>query len=1250
MQLRALCNRALVKRVLLPKTIIRVMKLTAFWLLAIGLQVSARSFSQKVTLSVRDVPIHQVFREITRQTGVSFVYKEQLLDGIGPVTVHMKDAAIEEVLDACLNGRHIGYKLVGKSIVIRKEISSAAVVQQPDSVQYAEPPPREIRGIVRSVNNALLEGITVTEKGTNNATTTRLDGSFRLRVAGPDAVLVFSSIGFKTAEIPLNGRAQVEVILETSSQELSGVVVTALGITRARKSLGYSVEEVGGGEFTRVSQDNILNGMSGKIPGVTINATGGTGSSVSMIIRGATSLSSDNQPLFVVDGVPIANTLNNISQVGIDNRVDYGNALSSINPEDIESVTVLKGPSAAALYGSRAGNGVVLITTKSGRAARKLTVTATSNTVFDIPYRFLKFQHKYGSGQFSAIPVSVSGNLLTNPFGSLIQENAGATYGAELDRGYKEVQWNSPLDSSGKAIPEPLVSHPNNVKNFVQTGITTTNGVSIANNNEQMSYRLSYANMSNRGLIPHSDLYRNSLNLNTGLRINKSLRLSTNIDLSRNNSDNRPAGERGTNPLQWAYNVSPHTDIRDLRQYWMPGQEGIQQRSQYKGAYNNPYFLANEVRNSFVRDRLYGNIRADWQLSPSFSLMARYALDTYDEKREMRIAESYTDDPGGAYGIIDLKNFESNADFLLTYKKEWNDFSLSASAGGNTRYQKASNVTNATKDGTGLIVPGVFTIQNILPENLNYSSYLSEKGVNSLYGLLNLGYKEMIFLDITGRNDWSSTLPDAQPYFYPSASLSLLINEIAGLKSPKIDLIKLRGGIAQVGNDASPYQLQSVLSNAGAWSSTPRLTTSGTLLNPDLKPEIATSYEGGLDVNLFRNRLRFAATYYMVENKNQIFSTKTPPSSGFSSKNINAGLLRSKGIELSLGGTPIQDRNWRVDVNANFTRSRTRIIRLSDDLPYYTLWTEGRGGAWTYVGDEIGDIYDAKMVTVTDKGSPYYGYPLLDNTGKWQSIDAINTRDKIGNFNPDFILGFQSTISYKHFSLSFTLDWRNGGDFFSETYRYGEEYGQSSLFYDHLINPGMRTGQQLRDYLVANQDKMIRSSGNNFPLVGGPTPQYNGFPFVYGPYTLPYGGVFVPGVRASGFDANGNPTGYIENLGQNINSPNGTAILPFAGATAWSFTRAFTFPASYLKLREISFAYDLPAKAIKAAKVQSASISVYSRNIILWTAAKINIDPENAYQPATSVQGSGSQFKQGVERYNVNPWVIPVGVKLNVIF
>ncbi len=1114
-----------------------------------------------------------------------------------------------------------------------------------------------VSGTIRDANGPL-EGVTVREKNGRGTAVSRANGTYTINVAGPNAALVFSSTGYSPQEVSVNGQPAINITLSLSFEQLSDVVVTALGITREKKSLGYSVAEVDGKEMNRVAQENILNGISGKVPGVIINQTGGAGSSVSMVIRGATSLSNDNQPLFVIDGVPINNTLNNVSQVGSDNRVDFGNAISSLNPEDIANVTILKGPSAAALYGSRAGNGVVLITTKSGKGLNKMTVTVTSNTVFDRPYKYLDWQTKYGSGLFSAIPVELTGNMLTDPFGGLIQEEAGATGGGELDKGYMAVQWNSPIDENGKKVPLPLVSHPNNVKNFVQTGITSTNGVSMANSNELMNYRLSYSNMISRGIVPGSDLHRNTLDASIAVNVNSKLRISSNIDLSRNNSKNRPASERGTNPLQWAYGVSPHIDILDLRDYWEPGQEGIQQRSQAKGVFNNPYFLAYEVKNGFVRDRLYGNLRADLQISPKFSLMMRYGLDTYNELREFKVPYSYTDDPRGAYGLINIKVFESNADFLFTYKDKFNSFGLTLSAGGNTRNQSGSTIRNATKNGTGLTEPGVYTLQNILPASLDYNSYTYKKGVNSIYGTASFDFKEMAFIDVTGRNDWSSTLPNAQPYFYPSASVSLLMNQIAGITSSDINLIKLRGGVAQVGNDTDPYQLLSVLSNAGSWGNIPRLTTSGTLLNPDLKPEIATSYEGGIDISLIKNRLNFSGTYYRVDNKNQIFTTDLPSSTGYTSKKINAGLLRSKGIELTLGGTPVVTRNFRWDLTANFSRNRTTVVELANEMPYFTFWTDAKGGAWTYLGEEVGDIYGPKVLTVTDKSSPYYGYPLLreeDGGAKWVAIEAANTRNKVGNFNPKFLMGVQTSFSYKNWSLSMTLDWRNGGNFVSQTYRYGTENLFASQQFKQFIDAGPRQGKELRDWLVANADKYIIIKDGNFPRVGWPTPEHTSYPFSISGISLPYGGLFIPGVYATGFDTEGNPTGYAENLGENImgadpSNPNATFPVPYAAANPWDFMEQSMFSASYLKLREISLGFQIPQSFATRLRLQNASIAVFSRNILLWTASKVGIDPENAYQVSPSLQGGGIQFKQGIERYNVTPWVLPIGVKLNVTF
>ena len=1099
---------------------------------------------------------------------------------------------------------------------------------------------RTITGkITASSDGTGIPGVNIQVKGTQKGTSSNASGAYSLEVSGASLALSFTSIGFDAQEIKVGNRNVVDVEMTSSTQELNEVVVTALGIKREEKSLGYSVGKVSGKDLNRVITENVLNGLSGKLAGVSINATGATGSSVSMIIRGAKSLSNDNQPLFVIDGVPVINTLNNIGQVGNDNRVDYGNAISDLNPDNIESVSVLKGPSAAALYGSRAGNGVVLITTKTGAKSKKMTINVNSNTVFDNPFKYLDMHSKFATGILPFTP----GN---NPYpgGILsIEEGSAGGIGPELDKGYLAYQWNSPKDAAGKSIPTELKSYPNNLKNFIQTGITTTNGFSISNSTDAATYRISYSNMTNRGLIPGSDLFKNSIDLATSLNLTDKIKLSTNFDFSRNNSNNRPASERGSNPLQWAYAVSPHINIMDLKDYWVPGREGLQQKSQAIGNYNNPWFLAHEVKNAFERNRFFGNAKLDYQITKELNFMARYSLDTYGETRETKIAPSYTGEKNGAYGLTTLSPSETNIDFLATYAKSLQDFSLSLSVGGNARNSTNRFISESSRGGTGLVIPGLYTLQNIATANIQYSSSQSKKVVYSAYGMANVGYKDMIYLDLTARNDWSSTLPvDNRSYFYPSASLSVLLNEMFQIPNNRIDLIKVRAGVAQAGNDTNPYALFNTLGLAEPWAGVTRLSKPGSILLPDLKPEITTSMDLGLDVTMYRNRLRFSGTYYTVENRNQIIPTTLPASTGFSSKNINAGLLVSKGIELTLGGTPIDKNGWRLDLTTNFYKNATRIEELSEGLNFYTLWTDAKGGAWTYVGDTIGDIYDNELVVVKDQSSKYFGYPILDGDGSWQRIAASNTRNKIGNFNPDFILGLQTSLTYKNWSLNMTFDWRNGGDFVSQTYRYGESDLKSQRFLDNLINPGTMTGDALRNYLVANQETMIKVNGNQFHIVGGPTKEYGGYPFEYGGKVYP-NGVFNPGVIAQ-YDSKGNITGYEENLG----GPK-TRIIPYGDNYPWDFTRAAMFDASFVKLREVSLAYELPSNVVKKLGLQAANFSVYSRNIILWTAAKIGIDPETAFQPQAGTQ-AGTQFKQGIERYNVTPWVIPVGFRLGLTF
>ncbi len=616
--------------------------------------------------------------------------------------------------------------------------------------------------------------------------------------------------------------------------------------------------------------------------------------------------------------------------------------------------------------------------------------------------------------------------------------------------------------------------------------------------------------------------------------------------------------------------------------------------------------------------------------------MIRYATDIYWENRETKIPYSYTNEPRGAYGIVNLMNMEQNIDFLTAYTKKMSDFQITGSLGGNLRYNRGKSVQNTSKNGAGLITPGLYTLANISPLNLDFYSTISERAINSVYGLINLSYRDMVYLDVTGRNDWSSTLPvNNRSYFYPSASLSVLANQVFSL--PKtINLAKLRAGIARVGNDTYPYNLSNVLSNPGSWGDVLRLTRSGSLLVPNLKPEIATSYEFGLDLGMWNNRLKFEGTYYKLENRNQIISTTLPGSSGFNSKNINAGLLSSRGIELAVSGRPIAKENWSWDVGVNWHRNRTRIDELSDGVEFYTFWTDGRGGARTYVGEEIGDLYDSKLVTVEDQSSPYYGFPILNKNGSWQAVRINNSRNKIGNFNPDFTMGLQSSLRYKKWTMNIAADMRFGGKFMSQTYRYFESNLTTQRFLDQMINPNGMTGETLRNYLVDNN--LVRVQGNRYPIVGGPGEEYGGYPISVGGLVGNFG-VFNPGVIAQ-YDDKGNITGYTENLGGE-----GTKYIAYSDNYPWDFMNAATFDASFIKLRELSFSYDLSGKWLKRLGIENGSVGVYTRNLILWTKAKVGIDPEMAFQPETGVG-----FKQGIERYNVTPWSMPIGFKVNVTF
>ena len=847
----------------------------------------------------------------------------------------------------------------------------------------------------------------------------------------------------------------------------------------------------------------------------------------------------------------------------------------------------------------------------------------------------------------------------------LVPQETAAWIGPRLDKGYNAIQWPYTFDAAGNPLATPLVSHPDNYKNFFETGSTWNNNISVANETEKVSYRLSLGNMINKGVIPNTDLDRTTLALFTNYNLTDKFKISTNITINNSSSDNRAAGNRGSNPLQALFSTNSQIDMNDLKDYWVEGYEGLRQKTPVDidnpdtpGSgieNNNPYFLAYEAINSFQRQRLYGNLRADWQITPEISIFGRYGQDGYTETRETKIANSYTGEKNGTYGLIDMTRMERNVDFLATYAKNLNNWSINVSGGGNARYNYGTNTVNSTKTGgSGLIIPGIFTLSNIAPNNLTYDRYTTEKVVYSAYGLASFGYKDMLYIDVTGRNDWSSTLPEeSRSFFYPSVSGSVLFDEMFQL--PKVwNLAKVRVGWAQVGNDTDPYRLAPTLGQLDAWGNVIRLTTPSQLLTPDLQPETQTSIELGADLAFFENRLRFEATYYQAENENQIYSVGTAPSSGSTSVLINAGLISSKGIELVLGGTVINNNNLTWDLNLVYYTNKTILESLPEGRDYLQLWADAKGGAYSWPGDEIGQIIDRKQIVV-EEGDPrdptgqYIGWPILDEEGWDDSDGALQELNEstgkmervapvIGNFNPDFTLGFQTQLRFKSLSFSASLDWRSGGQFVSQTLRYNESDLQTDRFMNTQLDwrTVVDSREDLPQWLKDHESEWITGG---IHLVGGPDEENGGLVYEEGGFTLNDGN-FYPGVID---DGNG---GFTENLG----AEGSTMVLRYGDNYPWSYTKVATFDADFVKVRDVAITYDFPSSLYSKMGLQNLSFSVTSRNIILWTKAGINIDPETAFQPETGKQGSGIQFKQGIERFNVNPWVIPIGFKLNFGF
>lgn len=895
-------------------------------------------------------------------------------------------------------------------------------------------------GKVLDENQMPLPGASVTIKGSSEGVAADFDGNFQIQIPQKETVLVISYIGYISQELQTSGKLNAQIVLQPDSQQLDAVVVTALGIERAEKSLGYASQQLDSEAIAGARETNLLNSMSGKVAGLQItNSSSGIGGSARVSIRGDASLNiNGNSPLFIVDGTPISNEIVGSSGAGTQD-VDYGNGAAEINPEDVASINVLKGPAAAALYGSRAANGAVIITTKKGNSKDgKLGVTINTGISIENPLVLPDWQNQYGqgnNGQFSFFDGKGGG----------IADGVDESWGPRLDTGLMVPQFDSPRTdgtrggdiyiSNAPIIPTPWVSSPDNVNDFFNTGYTKTNSIAISKSGDLGNIRFSFQNMDQEGIVPNTDLERNSFNLSAGLNLTEKVKVNANINYIKSDSGNRPSLSYGTESVMYLFIwYGRQLNTNNMRDYWMPGREGVQQFNYNYNYHDNPFFNVYENTNAQDKDRVYGNVSVTYDIDDHWNVMLRSGRDFYRDLRIKKRAFSTQRFPLGYYREDNVFFEEINTDFLVSYDNTFNDkWNVNISIGGNQLRQRQDYQQTVAPE---LINPGVYSFNNSR-KPLEVTSIDEEKRINSLYGFARFSYDNFLFLDITGRNDWSSTLPtDNNSYFYPSLTLSAVFSDMIDMPE-FVSFGKLRAAYAEVGNDTDPYKLRSFYSNENPFGSYPILTESNLIPNANLKPEITSSYEFGADLRFFHNRLTLDATYYNSVTKNQIISIDTDVASGYNSKLINAGEVRNYGFEAVLGATPIRNDNFSWKTMFNFASNKSEVTDLGG--VDYTLTARNSVFIQAREGGSISALYGRGFKRVEDTQSPYYGEMIIDGNGI-----PVRTDDLVyqGDYAPDYTLGVSNMFKFKDFDFGFLFDTRQGGTIVSFTKTIGSTSGQ----------------------------------------------------------------------------------------------------------------------------------------------------------------------------------------------------------------
>ena len=1141
----------------------------------------------RISVLLEESTLAEAFASIEAQTDSTFAYNEKTVNLNRKVSLTAHNETVSDVLLELSRQVSLSFKQINQSVLVkplkrsgRKESRVVISTFLPVSGQVTDP------------SSNPLPGVNINVAGTKLGTVTDIDGNYRLDVPEDANRLIFSFVGYRTEEVEVDGRSVVNVTMQEDAQNLNEVVVTALGIERETRDLGYSVTKLDNQDLTTGGNPNLATSMAGKVPGLQLTRSTGPLGSSRIVLRGEASLNLDNnRALIVIDGVPVTNDQNSDGERSyLGAAVDYGDGLSALNPEDIADITVLRGASAAALYGSQAANGVVMITTKSGKFNQKLTVNVRHSTSLQQVNRWLPRQQLFGSGNRSENDYYAFKDSPDGP-----RNRNGHSWGP-MFMGQNFYQYDSPHTAvydpeQGDEIWEyevggqtPWRSHEIE-QNFYEAGVTNTTGVSVQAGNDNAFFRGSVDYLDNTYIMPNTGYHRLNLALSSGIRTGKS-NFTTKINYVNQASDNLPAeGYDRQNAHYQVFWLNANEDLSWYRdKLWLDGQEDIEQ-NQIGALSANPYWILYNSINTLDKDRIFGKLQFEHDFTSTLKLTARSGIDFYTELRTRERAWSEPRNPYGNYRETTLKTMLLNTDVLLAQSWSVGDFAINGTLGFNHRYSDQNGIA---AEATGLIIPGVFNIANAEEDALVGTSR-SQRELYAGYGLVSGSYKDMVFLDITARNDWTSTLPKGNnSYFYPSVALAVDATELFSINAGPLSYLKLRASAAQVGSDTDPYRLDRyyVTSNAinGAYSNP------DTRPNPSLKPEMTNSVEAGFDAHFLEHRLNLDATFYTSVTKNQILTMPVDPASGYEYALLNAGSVSNRGIELQLTAKPFMNNNFGWDISANWSANRGRVRELVPGvIDTYVLgsYVGSRVLVKAQPGEQMGRIYG--------KGYDKYEGQIIFNEGLAQ---RDNDEDYLGNVFPDWRAGIINNLRYKNFRLSFQFDYQYGGNAYSITH-----------FLMNYTGKGEKT-------VYGRESGAPYPSGAEYDMASGIWIQNGEGRF----------GVIGDGVMLD------------EESGEYVpNTVSAEAPYYYNSMYERDQIEGNVHKTTFLKLRILRLAYDLPSLW----GLTGAQVALYGNELFIWTKFP-------SYDPEQSVVNNGT-LTPGLEAVG-SPSTRTIGIDLNITF